>query len=77
MAREQPMVAVEFSTRIKDGMIEVPEAHRERFRDTVRVILLADEETPENGDMIEHMLANPIKLPGFTPLGREDAHERA
>ena len=37
------MYAVEFQTRIKNGIIEIPEEFRDRFREYVRVILLAEE----------------------------------
>ena len=70
------MYAVEFTARIKEGVIEVPEAHRERFKDTVKVILLAEEEKHGNSDMIAKLLARPLSVPGFTPLSREDAHVR-
>lgn len=71
------MYAVEFVTKIKEGVIEVPAAHRERFKDNVKVILLAEEEMPENGDMIGRLLAAPLRVPGFAPLTREDAHARS
>jgi hypothetical protein len=70
------MVAAEFVTKIKEGVIEVPEAHRERFKDHVKVILLAEEETHENGDLIARLLADPLDVPGFVPLTREEAHAR-
>jgi hypothetical protein len=71
------MYAVEFMTRIKEGVIEVPEVHRERFKDNVRVILLSEEEIQENDDMIATLLARPLTVPDFIPLTREDAHARA
>ncbi len=37
------MDAVEFEAIIKDGVIEVPAEYRDRFREPVRVILLAPE----------------------------------
>ena len=77
MKRNQMLYAVEFTTQIQDGVIEVPEAHRERFKDNVRVILLAEEEMHEDGDMISKLLAHPLNVPDFTPLTREDAHARS
>ena len=35
------MYAVEFQAKIKDGTIEIPEVYRHRFKERVRVILLA------------------------------------
>jgi hypothetical protein len=71
------MYAVEFTAKIKEGVIEVPEAHRGRFKDNVKVILLAEEEMHEDGDMIAKLLAHPLNVPDFTPLKREDAHARS
>jgi hypothetical protein len=77
MKRNQMLYAVEFTTKIEEGVIEVPEAHRARFKDNVRVILLAEEEMHEDGDMIAKLLTHPLNVPDFTPLTREDAHARS
>lgn len=37
------MYAIEFQTTIKNNMIEIPEAYRDRLQQRVRVIVLADE----------------------------------
>jgi hypothetical protein len=72
------MYAVEFTTTIKDGVIEVPDVHRARFKDNVKVILLAEEAPqPEEDDIIARLLAHPLRVPGFTPLTREEAHARS
>lgn len=76
MKEGRVVYAVEFTTKIKEGIIEVPEVHRERFTDNVKVILLLEEETPEDDDMIADLLAHPLDLPDFTPLTREAAHGR-
>lgn len=69
------MNAVEFQAKIKNGIIEIPEIYRERFREQVRVILLAEEALAES-DMIEHLLSNPLKIKGFKPLTREEIYAR-
>ena len=71
------MYAAEFVTKIKEGIIEVPEVHRERFKDTVRVILLSQEEGHDNDDIIATLLAHPLTVPDFKPLTREDVHARS
>lgn len=70
------MYAVEFTTSIKDGVIEVPEAYRQRFKGHVKVILLASEEIKDDDDIIRDLLAQPLVIPDFTPLSRGDAHAR-
>lgn len=78
MKERRVMYAVEFMTEIKDGMIEVPEAHRKRFTDNVKVILLLEEEeVQENDDIIAALLAQPLSIPDFTPLTREETHARS
>ena len=77
MKGSRVMYAVEFTAKIKEGVIEVPEAHRKRFKDNVKVILLSEEEIPENDDIIATLLAHPLTVPDFTTLTREDALARS
>lgn len=69
------MYAIEFQTKVKDGSIVIPEEHKDKFKGNVRVILLA-EETTDKFDMIEHLLANPLDIHGFTPFKREEIYEQ-
>jgi len=69
------MYAIEFQTKVKNGTIEVPEEYRDRLTGSVRVIVLAQDK-PETAMMIDHLLANPIKLANFKPLTREEIYER-
>ncbi len=39
------MYAVEFQAKIKDGTIAIPEVYRHRFKERIRVIFLAEEES--------------------------------
>ena len=71
------MYGVEFVAKIRDGIIKVPDEYRERFADTVRVILLPEEKTSADGDIIAELLMRPLVVPDFTPLTREDAHARS
>ena len=70
------MYAVEFQAKIKDGTIEIPEVYRHRFKDCVRVILLAAEEsTPVN--LIEQLLQHPLKVARFKPFTTDEMYERS
>lgn len=81
------MHVIEFRTKIKDGKIEVPKAYWERLRqesgdEQVRVILLTSEraeagQVDVETNLIEQLLANPIRIPDFAPLSRDEAHELA
>jgi hypothetical protein len=69
------MYAVEFQTKVKNGTIEIPEAYRDRFKERVRVILLAEEESGAM-NLIDQLLQHPVKVAGFKPLAREEVYER-
>jgi len=70
------MYAVEFQAQIKNGTIEIPEAYRSRFKEHVRVILLAEEDSP-TVTLIDQLLQYPVKVPRFKPLTREEMYERS
>jgi hypothetical protein len=70
------MYAIEFHAEIKNGVIEIPKEYRNYFKDNVKVILLAEEKLPQPADMIEQLVANPLNIPDFKPLSREELHER-
>jgi hypothetical protein len=70
------MYAVEFQAKIKEGTIEIPEIYRNRFKERVRVILLA-EEASTTETFIDQLLQHPLKVSGFTPLTREEMYERS
>ena len=69
------MSAIEFQTKVNDGSITIPEEYRNQLKGNVRVILMTEEST-EDFDMIEYLLANPLSIEGFKPLTREEIYER-
>jgi hypothetical protein len=71
------MYGVEFVAKIRDGIIKVPDEYRERFTNNVKVILLSEQKTSADGDIIAGLLMRPLVVPDFTPLTREDAHARS
>ena len=71
------MYRVEFVAKIRDGIIRVPDEYRGRFTDTVRVILLPEEKTSADDDIIAELLVRPLVVPDFVPLTREDAQARS
>ena len=83
---ERLIFAIEFQSKIRDGIIEVPAEYRERLRrqsgdDTVRVIVLTGEaaemhESSDQPDILYQLLNNPIQLKSFRPLKRDETHER-
>lgn len=74
------MYAVEFRTKIKNGMIELPKRLKGTITDTVKVIILKEDPsalpiTP-GPDMIDRLLASPLQIQGFHPLTRDEIHAR-
>lgn len=68
------MYAVEFQAKVKNGSIEIPKEYRARFKERVRVILLAEEEGTA-ATFIDDLLEHPVRLPGFKPLTRDEIYE--
>lgn len=69
------MFAIEFQTKIKNGNIEIPIEYKDKFAGPVRVIVMGQDRIPQT-DLIERLLANPIKLETFVPLTREEVYEQ-
>jgi hypothetical protein len=67
------MPTIEFQTRIENGAILIPEEYRDRFLGSVRVILMG-EELAGDGNLIEELLAKPLKIPEFRPLTRDEIY---
>jgi len=69
------MNAIEFRTKIKNGVIEIPQKHIDQIKENVRVIIIS-EESAGGVDIIEKLINNPIKLKAFKPLSRDEIYER-
>ncbi len=72
------MYVAEFDAIVKNGSIEIPAEHVANLPDHVRVTLRADKlpHVDPKGDYISELLVNPLKIPGFVPMTRDEAHER-
>lgn len=74
------MLAVEFETQIKDGIIEIPVEYQQRLRQQgaqgwVRVLILTPERQPAE-NMVAYLIAHPLVVEGFQPLRREEIYDR-
>ncbi len=80
------MYAIEFQTKLRDGIIEIPQVKRDELQphlkeDNVRVIVMVPEANNNSGlqeepSFLQKLLENPIRLPNVEYLTREEAHER-
>ena len=69
------MYAVEFQTKIKDGMIEVPSQYKDKLKKFVRVIILTDENEIAT-NLIDQLLTSPLKVKNFKPFSRTEIYDR-
>lgn len=75
------MFAVEFKATVKNGAIEIPKRFCSEISDSVKVIVLMEHRKKRRSDLqaadaVSSLLTHPLHLPGFTPLSREECHER-
>ncbi|HNV71054.1 MAG TPA: hypothetical protein PKO06_15230 [Candidatus Ozemobacteraceae bacterium] len=72
-------IALEFEGIVENGVIHLPPDQKNLNAVKARVILLIDEtETtgiPGKG-AIRALLEHPLKIPGFTPMKRDEIYER-
>jgi len=70
------MQTIEFHTKIKGGVIQIPARLRRKVTEDVRVILISRGEKTSQTDIIDELMAKPLKVRGFKPLARDEAHAR-
>lgn len=70
------MYAIEFQTRIEEGVIQIPLQYRDKLKQVVRVIILANVQE-RTANLIDQLLESPLKVEGFQPLSREEIYARA
>lgn len=69
------MKAIEFQTRVENGAIRIPEKYQGQVNGEVRVVIMI-EDRPAESSIIKELLANPLKIPDFKPLTRDEIYER-
>ncbi len=72
------MHAIEFKTKINNGIIKIPKEYRNKLKEKekVKVIVLSEEEKGTTINMIDKLLNSPLHVKNFKPLTREELHER-
>lgn len=70
------MFAIEFQAKIKNGIIEIPRQYLTRLKDRVRVILLVEENSQKTKNLIEQLIAHPVRVKDFRPLKREQIYAK-
>ena len=69
------MEAIEFKSKIKNGIIHIPEKYKQKIGNIVKVIVITEKKAKQD-DIIDKLLANPIKSKDFSPFLREEIYEK-
>lgn len=70
------MQTIEFRTKIKNGVIQIPAKFKGKVGEDVRVILISKDEKSTQPDIIDVLMLHPLQIKGFKPLTRDEAHDR-
>jgi len=70
------MSPIEFDAQITNGTIEIPTAHRGSLQGDVHVIVFFKDDHGGTSK-IDELLRQPLIVPEFHPLTRDEAHERS
>ncbi|QTA83223.1 Uncharacterized protein dnl_56190 [Desulfonema limicola] len=70
------MYAIEFKTKIQNGIIKIPKKYRINLKENVKVIVLAEEKKKKTYDLIENLLNSPLNIPAFKPMSRDEIYDR-
>ena len=70
------MLIIEFRAKTKNGIIQIPAEFMGKVAEDVQVILIAQSEKIKQLDIIDELMANPLKIDGFKPMTRDEAHAR-
>jgi len=70
------MVTVQFKTKIKNGVIQIPKKYQGKIRDNVYVILKTESVKGKSRNYLDRLMAQPVKVKNFKPMTREQIHAR-
>jgi len=75
------MQAIEFEADVKNFRIQVPRKLAVLDQKHVKFVALFENENPvkfqrRTASFIDNIMSNPLIIPGFTPMGRDDVHAR-
>lgn len=69
------MELIKFKAKIKNGRIEIPKKYLKRLGKEVKVLVVNEDDQKQN-TFIDQLLNNPIILPSFRPLRRNEIYAR-
>ncbi len=69
------MEAFEFKTKIRNGVIQIPQKYTQKIGKTVKVIIFSDHKS-KHYDIVDELLKHSVKVDNFKPLSRDEIYER-
>jgi len=69
------MRVIKFKTKVRGGIIKIPEKYQKEMQDNKDVVVLLQTEDSEE-DFIDYLLKNPLNLKSFTPMKRDEIYDR-
>ncbi|MGK7952082.1 MAG: hypothetical protein AB4368_25680 [Xenococcaceae cyanobacterium] len=71
------MSKIKFTAKVNQGNIEIPEEYQEAIQEveTIEIIVNRQAVSKHRG-IIHYLLDHPIEMQNFTPLTRDEVHER-
>jgi len=70
------MFTVQFETKVKNGVIQIPKKYQGKFSDHVRVILKVEAKKDAANNYLDYLMANPVKVKNSKHLTREQIYVR-
>lgn len=71
------MSRIKFTAKVSQGNIEIPQEYRETIEGVETIEIIVNYQTgASNKGIIHRLIDNPIKMPNFMALTRDEAHER-
>ena len=71
------MDIIEFHTKVKNGMIEIPAEYREQIknRTIVRVTVSTEKAPGKRKNLIDRLLKKPLRIRNFHQMKRDDIYD--
>lgn len=70
------MQIIEFRTKVKNGIIQIPARFKDQLAEDVQVILISKSEKSSQPDIIDELMSHPLQVKRFKPLTRDEAYTR-
>jgi len=68
---------VEFETKIRNGVIEIPEQYKQELSDGDKIIVSIVTKKPRAWSIMDELARNPISVKGLGKMTRDEMHDRS